>query len=419
MSKKIKVLIVVMVVAILSLPIGVLITDRLTPSDKIYNGVTINGTHVGELLSSQAVDALEKKYNDSFKNKTINVVYEDFSYNIDYKSLDAHYDIESGVKTAMAYGKDGNAFTRFFTRIALKSKAKNIELKFLADNSRIKEDVKKISKKIDKKSNSAKISYNGSFNITNEKSGLKVDQEKLKTELIKAINPKNKEEIIKVPVNVEKPRVTAQMLSNVNSRIVGFSTNFNPGDSNRVGNIKLATNAINGTVILPGEVFSTNETMGPRVKSNGYKEAPTIVNGTLTPGLGGGICQVSTTLYNAALLSDLEIVERRPHSLRVGYVPASRDAVISGDYIDLKFKNNTEYPIYIQGIVSGNSVTMNVFGSSSSPTKKVVLNSEVYETTQPKGEGKPGTKSKAYRKVYDVNGKLIREETISKDNYKG
>ena len=157
--------------------------------------------------------------------------------------------------------------------------------------------------------------------------------------------------------------------------------------------------------------------MGPRVKSSGYTEAPTIVNGTLVPGLGGGVCQVSSTLYNAALLADLEIVERRPHSLRVSYVPASRDAVISGDYIDLKFKNTTGYPIFIGGYASGSSVTMTVYGSSKAAKKNVKIISDVYQTI-PK-DGKTQTKSRAYRKVYDSNGKLIREEKLSNDYYKG
>ncbi|MEG0133927.1 MAG: VanW family protein [Clostridium sp.] len=420
MTKRAKILIAILVVALISIPVGILVDDSLTPKDKIYDGITVNGTQVGELTQKEAIDVLQKQYNNKVENKNINVIYDDFSYDIDYKSLKAHYDIETAVNEAMKYGKDGNPFSRFFKRFTLKNKSYNVELKFLADSSRLKEDVKIISKKIDQKSKDATISYNGSsFNISNEKQGLKVDQAKLENELIKAVNPQDKEEKVTVPVNVEKPKVTANDLINIDKKIAGFSTNFNGGDVNRVGNIKLATRTINGTVIMPGETFSTNKTLGPRIKSNGYKEAPTIVNGTLTPGLGGGICQVSSTLYNAALLSNLDIVERRPHSLRVGYVPASRDAVISEDYIDLKFKNNTDYPIYIQGYVSGNTVTLSMFGASKSPERRVVISQEVYETIpNPKG-GKPQTKSKAYRKVYDINGNLIKNEPLSKDHYKG
>ena len=417
MSKKLKILIAILSIAILSVPIGIITMDKLAPKDKIYEGVYINETNVGNLSAKEATEKVTKQYNNELQNKNITAVYEDFSYVIYYKSLNARYDRDAAVKSAMDYGKGGNPFTRVITRFKIKNKPIKIELKFLADDSRIKEDVKAISKEIDKKAKNATISYTGSFNVTEGKDGLKVNEEKLEKELKKAINPEKKEEIVKIPVDVVKPKITASMLSEIDTKIQSFTTEFNPSNANRVGNIRVSSEAINGTVVLPGEVFSTNEAMGPRVKSSGYTEAPTIVNGTLVPGLGGGVCQVSSTLYNAALLADLEIVERRPHSLRVSYVPASRDAVISGDYIDLKFKNTTGYPIYIGGYTSGSTVTMTIYGSSKVSKKDVKIISDVYQTI-PK-DGKTQTKSRAYRKVYDSNGKLIKEEKLSNDYYKG
>lgn len=420
MIKTLKILIAILVVAILSVPIGILVMDKLAPNDKIYEGVTINGTPVGNLTKEQAVQLLDKDYNKGLQNKKIEVSYKekDFSYVIEYKDLNARYDLDLAAKSAMEYGKDGNAFTRVFTKIALKNKPVNIQLKFLADDSRIKDDVKTIAKKIDEKAKNAKISYNGSFVVTEGKNGLKVDQTKLEAELKKSINPENKEEKVEVPVTVEKPKITADALRQINTKLASFSTSFNAGNANRVGNIRVSADSINGTVVMPGEVFSTNEAMGPRVKSSGYSEAPTIVNGTLTPGLGGGVCQVSSTLYNAALQADLEIVERRAHSMRVSYLPASRDAVISGDYIDLKFKNNTGYPIYVGGYPSGTSVTMVIYGSSKVPKKSVSIESTI-NSTKNLSDGKVQTKSSAYRKVYDSTGKLIRQEKLSNDTYKG
>ena len=417
MSKKLKILIAILSIAILSVPIGVVTMDKLAPKDKIYEGIYINETNVGNLSAKEATEKVTKQYNNELQNKSINAIYKDFSYVIDYKSLNARYDIDAAVKSAMDYGKGGNPFTRTITRFKVKNKPIKIELKFLADDTRIKEDVKAISKKIDQKAKDATISYTGSFNVTEGKDGLKVNQEKLEKDLKKAINPEKKEEVVEIPVDVVKPKITASMLKEIDTKIQSFSTEFNPSNPNRVGNIRVSSEAINGTVVLPGEVFSTNKAMGPRVKSSGYTEAPTIVNGTLVPGLGGGVCQVSSTLYNAALLADLEIVERRPHSLRVSYVPASRDAVISGDYVDLKFKNTTGYPIYIGGYTSGSSVTMTIYGSSKAAKKDVKIISDVYQTI-PK-EGKTQTKSRAYRKVYDSNGKLIKEEKLSNDYYKG
>lgn len=420
MSKKIKIIIAVLIVAILSVPISILIMDNTYPKDKIYDGVQINGTSVGELTKSEAIELLEGKYNNTVKNKKIEVIYEpkEFLYEIDYNSLNAHYDIETAVKTAMNYGKDGNAFNRVFTRFALKGNPENIKLKFLADNSRISEDVKAISEKVNEKAKNATISFNGSFSVTDEKDGLTVDQKTLETELKKSINEKKRKEIVNVPVNVEKPKITAEALRTIDTKMGEETTKFDSSATARASNIGLASSSINGSVIMPGEVFSTSKAMGPRVKSGGYKEAPVIVSGSLTPGLGGGVCQVSSTLYNAILKSDLEIVERRAHSLRVKYLPASRDAVISEDYIDLKFKNNTEYPVYIAGYTSGSEVTMCIYGSSKLPKKSVEITSEVYQT-KPGKDGKTETKSRAYKKVYDGSGKLIKNEKLSDDHYKG
>lgn len=420
MSKRIKIIIAVLVVAILSVPISILIMDSMTPKDRIYEGIQVNGTSVGNLTKAEAVKLLEDKYNNAVKNKRIEVVYDpkNFSYEIDYNSLNAHYDIETAVKTAMNYGKDGNAFGRVFTRFTLKNRSEDIKLKFLADDTRISKDIKTISEEIDEKPKNATISFNGGFSVTEEKNGLKVDEKALEAELKKSINEENKSEIVTVPVAVENAKITAEALRVIDTKMGEETTKFDASASARASNISLASSSINGTVIMPGEVFSTSKAMGPRVRSEGYKEAPTIVSGTLTPGLGGGVCQVSSTLYNAALKSDLEIVERRAHSLRVKYLPASRDAVISEDYIDLKFKNNTEYPVYIAGYTSGSEVTMCIYGSSRLPKKTVEITSEVYQT-KPGKNGKTETRSRAYKKVYDGSGKLIKNEKLSDDHYKG
>lgn len=107
------------------------------------------------------------------------------------------------------------------------------------------------------------------------------------------------------------------------------------------------------TVIAPGEVFSANAHLGSQTAAGGYKEAGVYVNGKVEKGMAGGVCQVTSTLYNAVILAELEVVERSPHSMTVGYVPLGRDAAVAGTYKDLKFKNNTEYPIMIEAYASG------------------------------------------------------------------
>lgn len=135
-----------------------------------------------------------------------------------------------------------------------------------------------------------------------------------------------------------------------------YKTSFNPGERNRTINLKLAAAAINGQVIQPGKTFSFNKTVGPRTKERGYLEATIFVGGKKEQGLGGGICQVSSTLYNAVLASKLKIVERHTHSLPVTYVPTGKDATVSYGYLDFRFQNNKTYPVKIQAVVKKNTL---------------------------------------------------------------
>lgn len=426
MSKRVKIIIAILVVAVLSVPIGILVVDKVSAAGTIYSGVQISGTSVGDLTKEEATKVLEEKYNNSIKDKKLEVVYKekDFSYLIEYKALDARYDIASAVDEAMNYGKDGNAFTRVSKRISLKSTPQSLKLKFLVNDAKVDNIVKEIASKVDVEPVNATITPGETLTVVDEQDGLKVKQDKLKESIKNSLNPDKDKVIVNVPVDVEKAKVKAEQLKAIDTKLGEQSTSFSGSASGRVKNISVASSAINGTVVMPGEVFSTSKAMGPRVKSEGYEEAPTIVSGTLTPGLGGGVCQVSSTLYNAIVKADLEIVERRAHSLRVKYLPASRDAVIAEDYIDLKFKNNTEYPVMIVGYTSGSDVTMAIYGSSKLPKKTVEISSQVYQTRAlppKKGEDKPRTesRSRAYKKVYDENGNLIKEETLSDDVYKG
>ncbi|WDC84585.1 VanW family protein [Caloramator sp. mosi_1] len=135
---------------------------------------------------------------------------------------------------------------------------------------------------------------------------------------------------------------------------------------------------------MPGDVFSMLKVLGPRNASQGYKEAPVIINGKLEPGLAGGICQVSTTMYNAALLGNFEIVKRKAHGLAVAYVAPGRDATIAGDSIDFQFKNNYNNPIYIEAVVETSTITVNIYGANEREGQYVEIVSEVYQRTETK-----------------------------------
>src|SRR5207248_1922171 len=148
-----------------------------------------------------------------------------------------------------------------------------------------------------------------------------------------------------LPFRAASPKVTADHLGSINTLLAAYSTSMGGSSRNRRHNIQVACQAIDGTVLIPGEVFSYNDTVGPRSERAGFRTAPVIIHGELVPGTGGGVCQVSSTLYNLALLGGLKIVRRSHHQFPVHYVPPGRDATVAYGSLDLRFANSLPHPV--------------------------------------------------------------------------
>ncbi|MFT9494771.1 VanW family protein [Anaerosolibacter sp.] len=272
---------------------------------------------------------------------------------------------------------------------------------------------------------------NGTVVIKGGESGYKFDREKL----FLIIDPSSIEQDItlEMPLKEILPAIPKSQLElgGIKQRVSVFSTTFDPKNRTRTNNLKQAVSTIDGTVLLPGQVFSFNQIVGKRTIENGYQEAGIYVNGQVSTGLGGGICQVSTTLYNAVLLFDLEIQERHNHSLTVPYVPLSRDAAVSWGTKDFKFVNNTPYNIFILGEVRGNQVVFELFSTDDNKEVKLISQTistvpapikEIVDETMFIGEkkvidpGHVGYQSKLIKEVYE-NGKVVEVKTMNIDRY--
>ena len=216
-----------------------------------------------------------------------------------------------------------------------------------------------------------------------------------------------------IPLKYTAPSVTTNMIGTeaFPDLLAKFSTNYNARDTDRTTNLRLAAEKINGTVLMPGETFSYNTVVGERTIAAGYKEAAMYQNGEVVDGLGGGICQISTTLYNAVLYSNLEIVERRNHQFVPSYASAGRDATVVYGSIDFKFKNTRNYPVKILCTVSGGVAKCEIYGLKENPDYDVEITSRVTETTA------TSIKSETYKTVRQ-NGQVISSERINKDTYK-
>ena len=242
------------------------------------------------------------------------------------------------------------------------------------------------------------------------------------------------------PVSVELPlktvtaAVTVQELEaqGIREKVMEFSTVVAPGQPGRRHNIAATASVVNGTLLAPGEVFDYGRIIEQVQKRHGFREAPVILNGKLVPGLGGGICQVSTTLYNAVIRAGLDIVERRNHSLPITYAPLGQDATFSSGYINFRFRNSTDTYLLIRAQLVGQRLTVKLFGSKEIGVE-YRIESRIVEIKQPSvqyvhnpglaagasrliREGKPGYVVDTYRTRWE-NGKKTSVERLSRDHY--
>lgn len=216
-----------------------------------------------------------------------------------------------------------------------------------------------------------------------------------------------------IPLKVVYPNVTTNMIGNeaFPDELSRFSTNYAASNTNRTTNLVLAAGKINGTVLMPGETFSYNQVVGERTIAAGYKEAPIYVSGKVEDGLGGGICQITTTLYNAVVYANLEIVERTNHQFVPSYVGAGRDATVVYGAIDFKFKNNRNYPIKIVCSVSGGVASFQILGLKTNNEYNVEITSRITSQTA------NNINSETY-KILRQNGVVVEQKLLSKDIYK-
>lgn len=269
----------------------------------------------------------------------------------------------------------------------------------------------------------------GKIEIVEEEYGYAFDKEGLYRELLANTALTS----VKLNLKPVRPAETAEQLAGmgISELVSSYTTKFDGSNKPRSANIKLAAEAIDGTILAPNETFSYNEVVGDRTAERGYQEAGVFINGKLDTGIGGGICQVSTTLYNAALLFDLKIERRSNHSLTVPYVPLSRDAAVSWGAQDLKFTNNTDHHIYLHSKTTSNSITFEIYSSKHDKEVELVstmlskISAPVVYIDDPSmmigqekvvDNGHEGFQSQLIKNVY-VGGKLISSTILSKDKY--
>lgn len=373
------------------------------------------------------------EYNEEELNKQIDTI----NGQIPGAVIESNYDIDEDKKELIiTKGKAGLVVEPELLKQEVENEIKNVEsteneINLSTKNKEPNEiDLDKIYSEIHTEPQNAYYTQNP-FTLYPHVNGIDFA---ISMEEAKKILEENKEEYI-IPLKITHPEITTDKIGSEGfpDLLAEFSTNYNPGAKDRTTNLKLASNKINNTVVLPGETFSYNKVVGKRTTAAGYKEAPSYAGGKVVNDIGGGICQITSTLYNAVVFANLDIVSRSNHQFVPSYVKAGRDATVVYGAIDFKFKNTRKYPIKIKSTVSGGVARVQIYGMKEETEYKVKIETKitgsipmqtVYEDdpTLEKGKekveqkGHNGTYSEAYKVVY-LNGKVVSRTLLSKDKY--
>jgi vancomycin resistance protein YoaR len=396
------------VLSVCIIAVGIMFfNNKYMNTSTISENIYIERAYVGNLTKSEAVKQLEKRY----KPNTIKLIYEDKIWNIEPDEINLKYNIKNSVENAYNYTRDKSYIKNVARIIELhKGNKKSLKLEAIYDEAKLSEIMQTISNDINIVMRDATLNVNdgGSIEKTEATEGKQVDIGKTKESIYNVINEKKFEEI-EIIVNTVPPNITNEDVKSVDTILSQFTTTFNQYSSDRAHNILKAGQSTSNIILMPGEEFSYNNLTGPRTGYNGYRNAPVIRNGKLQDGEGGGVCQVSTTIYNAALYAGLEITEVRNHSLPSHYAPKGRDATVSYGYLDFKFENPYNHPIYIKNIVKNGHVTTKIYGCSK--------DRQIVQIKTEQKREKDNYIVKTYRIFRDSKGEEVKREQISTSKY--
>lgn len=369
--------------------------------DMIYQGVFVDGVHVGGMTEAQADEALRQNQASKANAFSLSINIGNKSWVLDNSNVPATRYLDSVLKQAYAVGRQnttaiiGTNMTPFRERVdtMLGTLDHYVYLKSNStyDHDAVRAKINEIATFVTREPVDSQIlTFDPNarvFTFSDEQAGVTIDTEALYQQVIAKLDQGVTGESITVSPKLITPTVTKTDMMN-NFKMVSAFTTETTGDKNRNNNISLACQAINGKVLMPGETFSFNQTTGERTLSKGYKEAGAIAGGQLIEDVGGGICQVSSTLFNAVVRADLELVSRSPHAWPSSYVKIGEDATVDWPNLDFKFKNQKNTPVFILAYYKDRKCSAEIWGMTLGTGVTVDLESRTIRTIEPPSEVK-------------------------------
>lgn len=357
----------------------------------ILTGVYIGDVNVSGMTYKQAVNAV----NSHIESLSDRILYlESINENITQVPL-SDLGIKWGNKDAaidaMGLGKGGNLIAQYKTICDLKKSPKVYELKYDYDREKITNIINEEAARSNiRPSNAVVERVDGHFVIKSQgNAGVEINVAKSVSDIIDAVDNMGDGDLyVALSTDVSESNLDEEALAQMTDILGTYTTSFKTSSADRSGNVSTGCRHVNGTILYPGEQFSMFGTVSPFTEENGYFMAGSYLNGMVVESLGGGICQVSSTLYNAVIRAELQVDERSPHSMVVTYVDLSSDAAIAGTYKDFKFTNNTDTPIYIEGYTTDEKkITFNIYGKETRPSNRTIeFESVETSKTEPEGE---------------------------------
>lgn len=394
--------------------------------------IYIDGVDVSGLTPAEAVLAVEQAHTDTLKELNYTVIAGEDRLDISAAMLPISFDTRNVVMEALKLKRhwpEGIEPRRLYTTMG-------------ADLDELRKSLEELSGELQYEPEDASFAYspNEGFAYTEHRDGRSIDYDRLCGSVMELISSKKGGEVSAVTQAVPA-RYTMDMAQQDTVLVSEFTTSFSGstyGKANRVFNIVKAASMIDGRVVAPGEEFDTNATLGDRNEENGWKTAAGIRDGTYVQEYGGGVCQVSTTLYNAVLMADLEVTERHHHSWPLGYVDIGRDATISTGGPNLRFVNTSSGPITISALTDKEkkTVTVRIYGRALEDGAHIELTSKktaalsspgterVYDPSLAPGESKTvrkarrGSVAQTHKLYYSAEGELIKKELVTEDKYR-
>lgn len=320
---------------------------------RVIPGVTIHGIKAGGATEEELKELFSVKNADLLHGKLV-LTKEDAHEEISFRSLSVRYD-EKAIEKAMALGRTGGLFQRWYDRwrILLTGHSAAIDASF--DEKHLTEDIAQLAAKYAKPPVNAKPRFgkDGSVSFDEGRPSMKIDKAALEEAAALQLKKGESGEVEIPATDIQMPNMTKEAAKEINGVLAEYTTTFYPG-GNRSRNIEIAANSISGRYIAPGVSFSYNQATGSRSSANGYLEAPVIINGKVEPGTGGGVCQVSTTLFNAVILSGLAVTERTCHYSPASYAPIGRDATVAEGSLDFLLPESFEaWRLHLCGLRTG------------------------------------------------------------------